>query len=95
MSIDILHYSRNPKPYEVAVAEFALEKGLQLRYIGHYAKVLVYEWQVDLLDHLPLYLLRCRHIVVAHDLADELIEAIARITTRKQGTYLRLRRILM
>ena len=82
MSVSILHFARHPHPFFLEVHAFAIEKGLQLRRTGQGSKnscgaqVIVYEWQVDLLDHLPLYNLNCSHVVVPADLAAVLAKRI-------------------
>ena len=50
--------------------------GCKQRFIGRYARVLVHEWQVDLLDNLPLYLLGSSHVVVAEDWRADLLRML-------------------
>ena len=72
MSLSVIHFNRNPKPFCDKIDDFAVEVGCELRFIGRHgkcsaARVLVHEWQLDLLDQLPLYLLLSSHVVVAED----------------------------
>eukprot|EP00973_Karenia_brevis_P000206 27395-Karenia_brevis.AAC.1 len=67
MSLLVIHFQRNPRSWTAKIDEFELEVGCQQRWVGCYARVLVHEWQVDLLDKLPLHLLSASHVVVADD----------------------------
>ena len=70
MSLLVLHFRRNPASFFDKIDEFARVKECKQRFVGgkfRPARVLVHEWQVDLLDNLPLYLLESSHVVVADD----------------------------
>ena len=70
MSLLVLHFGRNPKSFFDKIDEFAKTVGCEQRFVGGKfcpARVLVHEWQVDLLDNLPLYLLESSQVVVADD----------------------------
>ena len=80
MSPSVFHFVRNPKSLFDKIDEFAEEVGCEQRFVGskcHFpAHVLVHEWQVDLLDNLPLYLLSSNHVVVADDWRADLLAKV-------------------
>ena len=82
MSLLVIHFVRNPKSFFDKIDEFALKVGCKQRFIGRSALVQVDEWQVDLLDNLPLYLLSSRHVVVADDWHDDLLRMLKIPDTR-------------
>ena len=94
MSVTILHFNRHQFQFFTKAKNFAVSHGLQLRRIGQGsgdssgAQVLVHEWQVDLLDHLPLYILNCSHVVVSTDLEIQFLQcyprSVARVKTRRE-----------
>ena len=91
MSIAILHFNRNPAQLFTAAADFARVHGVRLRRAGQGsgnstgASILVYEWQVDILDHLPLYILGTSHVVIPV----ELVQPFCRIIKRSRCARLK------
>ena len=96
MTVSILHFKRHPHELFVEVQAFAIEHDLHVRRVGQGsrnscgAQIIVYEWQVDLLEHLPLYILNCSHVVVPADLAALLLK---RIKEEKVDTRVKLRKV--
>ena len=87
MSLSVIHFNRNPKPFCDKTDDFAVEVGCELRFVGSKgkhsaARVLVHEWQLDLLDQLPLCLLLSSHVVVAEDWRAGLLRKLRRQDTR-------------
>ena len=87
MSLSVIHFNRNPTPFFEKVDEFAAEVGCDLRFVGSKckrigARVLVHEWQVDLLDQLPLYLLTSSHVVVADDWRAGLLQKLRKLPSQ-------------
>ena len=87
MSLSVIHFNRNPQPFCDAIDAFAVEVRCELRFIGRHgkcsaARVLVHEWQLDLLDQLPLFLLSSSHVVVAEDWRAGLLLKLKRQDTR-------------
>eukprot|EP00973_Karenia_brevis_P022113 3042671-Karenia_brevis.AAC.1 len=56
----------------------------QADHVGQHAQVLGHEWQVDLLEKLPLYLLSASHVVVAYDWRAHLPRSLQRPDNQKK-----------
>ena len=79
MSLLVIQFERNPAPLFDKIDEFARVKECKQRFVGRKfrpARVLVHEWQVDLLDSLPLYLLQSSCVVVADDWRADLLAEV-------------------
>ena len=79
MSLLVIQFVRNPAPLFDKIDEFARVKECKQRFVGRKlrpARVLVHEWQVDLLDSLPLYLLQSSCVVVADDWRADLLAKV-------------------
>ena len=79
MSLLVIHFQRKPSSFFDGIEKFAKKRGCKQRFVGSKfmpARVLVHEWQVDLLDNLPLYLLESSHVVVADDWRADLLRML-------------------